>query len=1296
MLDRMNALHRDTVSLHPEDPFLGEPELKQLKDSAQTILATETTIRHTEIPDRIANYQIMDRLGAGAFSVVCSARDLRDGTVVALKVLRVERQVPYDSEAHTLQSLNHPSIVRVLEWGMYDEGRWYLAMQYVEGRSLYDSLTFKTYAPAEAARTVAQIARALHHAHTRGFVHRDVKPANILIDVDGNPKVTDFGLAIHDDDQWDHKDEVAGTRPYMSPEQVRRESHRLDGRTDVWSLGVVLYEMLTGKRPFRGEGTAQLSDEILHRDPKPPRQIRDSIPRRLEQVCLRCLSKAMTDRYSTSLDLAEELEACVIPDGDQSTPLAVLAEAPEPATSVIPKGLCSFDRHDAEYFLRLLPGPRNGDGIPECVRFWTTRIEQRELGQTFSVGMIYGRSGCGKSSFVKAGLLPLLHQDVEPVYLEATSSSTQSRLLKTLTNRFAFLQNAESLAEAARMVRQQGADGKKVLIVLDQFEQYMHGSKGNADESLADALRQCDGVNLQCLLVVRDDFWMAISEFMRQLEIPQVEGVNLAPVQLFSIQHSIDVLTEFGRSYGQIPRGTLSVENQSFLSDAVDALAHDGQVVCLRLALFAHLMRNRSWVPATLRKVGGLEGLGIKFLDESFGSPNAPFNRRKHLDAASNVLSCLLPSSNDTIKGGMKSRAELLEASGYESDSTDFTDLMNILDGELRLITPIAGSERSQRDEQPMLYQLSHDYVVPSLRKWLDLRNQSTYRGRALLRLRNREQNWRLSGENRQLPSLWEAINIWLYTRVSSWTPNQQSMMRKAFWHHSVRSLLLSIPVVLLFMTLVVWRDMSVRLTRLLESKTDALPSAIDDVRVYRMMAVPALRSKARDGSLSAENRLRAAIALAAFGENETDVVIEKAIEVPVDYRSSIFASLQRDPSSATELRDFFLGMEREPDAGNQRAVIALLALSLGEQEPAELMTSVAANPTPRTQFIDRFPHWSSDFRQIANTLEQSENPGLRSAVCIGIGKLATAARSIPVEDRKRLQDVLVELYTEAADSATHSAADYALRQWACALPLIKPRPANDPLQGWIVTESGLHLLKVPAGKLPWKVGDEITVVEVPQFLMCNREVSRDLYEQYLQQDGIAHSWEGDTRVSPTKQHPVNSVSWKGAIQFLNWLSRREGLEPYYVFVDDIWQVPNFNGTGYRLPTELEWEYACRAGSRTVYAFGDDVGYLDDYATYGSSLHCTPCGSKIPNAWGFFDMAGNVWEWCQGEEQAHQAIRANEAGSEVLMAAIRGGAYDNPAQILRSDNRVELSVDERFNGIGFRIARTAKSPEAGP
>jgi serine/threonine protein kinase len=288
---------------------------KQLSDDDTQTVALSTGL-HTPQPSagrKLGRYVIRETIGRGAMGEVYLGWDDVLQREVAIKLPRRD-QFKSDQElerflreARVVAKLQHPSIVTIYDIGHDSDSTPYIVMENVRGTTLERLLEKEKPTYDQARALIAPIAEALQFAHATGFVHRDVKPGNILIDVRGNPRLADFGLAIHEDEQYELAGAVSGSLAYMAPEQVRGETHHLDGRTDIWALGVVLYELVAGRRPFRGRNSNELVDEILNRDPKPLRMIDESVPADLELVCMKCLQKRIADRYSTAGDILVDL-----------------------------------------------------------------------------------------------------------------------------------------------------------------------------------------------------------------------------------------------------------------------------------------------------------------------------------------------------------------------------------------------------------------------------------------------------------------------------------------------------------------------------------------------------------------------------------------------------------------------------------------------------------------------------------------------------------------------------------------------------------------------------------------------------------------------------------------------------------------------------------------------------------------------------------------------------------------------------------------------------------------------------
>ena len=316
----IDQLLKEHLAKHNDDPQKSLSALSptvSFAESPETKTVTRTQNQRDDKPSSkvFGDYELLEEIAKGGMGVVYKARQGKLNRIVALKMIRSgdfaddEQVKRFHSEAEAAAMLDHPGIVPVFEVGEAN-GQHFFSMAFVEGNSLHAKVIDEgPLAPKEAALLIRTVAKAVEFAHDKGIVHRDIKPQNILLDENGEPRVADFGLAkhIHGGSDLTATGQVMGTPSYMAPEQASGNIEKVGVVSDVYSLGATLYYLLTARPPFQAASTVETIRQVIDTEPAPLRRLNSAVPRDLETICLKCLRKESAKRYSTAADLADDL-----------------------------------------------------------------------------------------------------------------------------------------------------------------------------------------------------------------------------------------------------------------------------------------------------------------------------------------------------------------------------------------------------------------------------------------------------------------------------------------------------------------------------------------------------------------------------------------------------------------------------------------------------------------------------------------------------------------------------------------------------------------------------------------------------------------------------------------------------------------------------------------------------------------------------------------------------------------------------------------------------------------------------
>lgn len=477
------------------------------------------------------------------------------------------------------------------------------------------------------------------------------------------------------------------------------------------------------------------------------------------------------------------------------------------------------------------------------------------------------------------------------------------------------------------------------------------------------------------------------------------------------------------------------------------------------------------------------------------------------------------------------------------------------------------------------------------------------------------------------------------------------------------------------------------RVEAVLSAPAAGLPFAIETLSDYQEYAIPLLKERLESDSLSDRQRLNIALVLARFDEMQDDFLISQIRNCSTEQSSNLVKALRRS-DSATDAINAVAERLKSVDSNdtNYLARLAITALYLGDETLAVEMTKSDENPTKRSVFIDVLRTWRDGLNGMPSLISRlGEHPSLQYALILGLSDSSDLENEVVQEE---WEIVLKDLYVTGSDTGVHSACALALRKLKVELPATVAGGASKTVARY-TNRSGMRMVRIPAGSFTRQSqqGSSPQVIKISRpFYLADRETTVGQFVEFV----------GNEFDESSANLPAGSVSWSQALDFCNWLSEKEGLTPCYQGEKETRQwIAEANG--YRLPTEAEWEYACRAGSTTEYFFGNDDTLLSFYAVSRQSK-AEPVASKFPNRWGLFDTSGNIREWCfdqwqadypKGDHLSDPIGPTDSAHSKYgEYRVLRGGHFDFTSGQQKSMSRGYGIPRNHTESIGFRVAKT--------
>ncbi|MFT4540668.1 MAG: sulfatase activating formylglycine-generating enzyme [Planctomycetota bacterium] len=1274
-------------------------------------------------------FELIQEIARGGMGIVYKAREIELDRFVALKMIRggsmadADARERFDLEARSAAKLHHPGIVPIYHIGE-DAGWLYFTMELVEGESLAKRLEDGPLAWREAAELLKQAASAVQHAHEADVLHRDLKPSNFLIDEAGRARLTDFGLAksMGEDSSISLSGEVIGTPAYMAPEQVGETKPEASPLTDVYGLGAVLYALLTGRPPFVGPTPLSILKQVEQRDPIPVSVLNPTVERDLETICAKCMHRSPERRYASCDELLLELERLLA--GEVITARRVGA---------IERGILWAKRRPTVALLSVVSVVTLASGLIGITLQWRIAVSALEARDTATAER--DRARLKTVLEVRSGLVPALLEDLQ--FEDGPGKDLMDALLAdtTVNNRgrlrlARIKTNPSVLPEIARDMLSTMDWSPELRMHLEVLRQYadqipaqdwsdllrVFASRCEAGE--ANDLRARIAALTLASIDPAGELW---KHKAKQIAIDLVHECSAAgpawpnafptlPIEILDelivLARADDPETRLRATNWIVRSGSWnlaymlellpSADTDSYLllAEALDANS-DAVVQHMRSFLTEDMhvnpqpRNNSSWqeVPESLAlqiesHAGVISDQGAFVL----GMAPAVF-----LELCEELRSCgyrplQFKTTQETTPGisatWVRDDGEFLIEMGLTLDDLDTVTNEVAADG-IFLLSLAATIDKSDPDSTPLYGAL---YGLPVDQEW--------YRVAVGAELSEPE----LMQSTRSFYDSDYSPQTHGYYRDRDGIP-----MHYATWVQSAYHAEFALP--------------------------EAMSSAIygadpypfwcqTDVEIMFDETAPASagtplyngawrhhltrESTSLHGLTPQEHRTRA-LELVAIGYEPVSIDLAHA-------------PTTGQPSVASVWHRQILSTDDRARIDHDRATAGLTLLRMGAVDEALASCVKLADRGVRTSMASRAQGLKVDPSSLIDRLDLDADPRLLRACLLILASYSLEA--IPSAKTPALINRCSVLAKDCIDPGVHSAATLCLRRWdqpVANADLGVSGVRNEDGFGWEITPTGQTLAILPRRDsvfvgAPAYYPNRSDVEYVHRrklsrsFAISTTEITDLEYEALF----VDHP-ELATRAPGSGHIPRVAVSWLGAARYCRWLSEQQGLPESEMCFPPVPQIqigitlPNdfLDRSGYRLPTETEWEYACRADSMTLYAMGWDRTLLQEYAvTRGLDEDAlNDVASKLPNDFGLFDMMGNAMEWCNSHYYPYEPSPPGTGKDwstvepsvlDIGVRILRGGSFLDPTWRLTPHARRRARPNDVTSNVGFRIARTIK------